>query len=464
MRIIRIIFSGLLAFGLIACTILFIFYQTFDTDQFLPQISQKISSVVGRPVSVGSLWLGFSNRGMTLNAGPVIIGDDPAFTIQPFIKIDEVRLSVDLRSLIFHRQILIKKVILITPQIHFIRSMDRDFNVHAVVEAKAPAGDPGWAPKVQNNFVHSRHRQMPIVIKFVKIRSGAISFIDQNPAFPLDIWLNDVNVNLSDFSSSQPLHLTFNASLYKDLPNVRGEAFVFWTGDLSRPAFRITGFKLEMDLSHLDPEWLKSISPEMPRYPMVKNISGLLQLNIAQMTASSSGLTVDGQINISNGVIKDFNVINMVLSRTLGILGGMEIDINGLLGGQLKNKVNTSDTVIKDAKIGFSIRDKTLFIDTCHIETNILDLDGHGSVDQALKVDMQTMLHLNQDVSSALVNELGGFQGLMDDTKRIAVGAALTGVYPHLKYKTDKDFRKKSRKALMKEGGNVLGILLGGIK
>jgi len=58
-----------------------------------------------------------------------------------------------------------------------------------------------------------------------------------------------------------------------------------------------------------------------------------------------------------------------------------------------------------------------------------------------------------------LVNELDGLKYLCDDSKRIAIGASLKGVIPHLKYKPNKDFRKKSRKALIKEVGGILNAL-----
>ena len=75
-------------------------------------------------------------------------------------------------------------------------------------------------------------------------------------------------------------------------------------------------------------------------------------------------------------------------------------------------------------------------------------------MDQGLNMDMQTMLRLNNDVSAALVNEFEGLKYFMDDSKRIAIGASLKGVIPHLKYKPNKDFRKKSKKVLIEEGGN----------
>jgi len=93
------------------------------------------------------------------------------------------------------------------------------------------------------------------------------------------------------------------------------------------------------------------------------------------------------------------------------------------------------------------VHDKTFFIEDSLVETNILDLTAKGSVDQGLNTDLQTMLHLSGDVSAALANGFEGLKYFMDDNKRIAIGAQVKGVIPHLKYKPDKDFRKKSKKA-----------------
>ena len=160
---------------------------------------------------------------------------------------------------------------------------------------------------------------------------------------------------------------------------------------------------------------------------------------------------------------KNFNVIETVLSRSIGsfvtIKGG---GIDGFLGGPLKSKLNARDTIIEKAQTRFSFHDKTVFIDDFLVQTDIFELTAKGSVDQGLNTDMQTMLHLNGDVSAALVNEFDGLKYLMDDSKRIAIDASLKGIIPHLKYKPNKDFRKKSKKVLIEEGRNILSALLGG--
>ena len=94
------------------------------------------------------------------------------------------------------------------------------------------------------------------------------------------------------------------------------------------------------------------------------------------------------------------------------------------------------------------------------IRSNVLELTAQGSLDQGFNMDMQTMFHLNQDISAALINDFDSLRFFCDDSKRITIGGSLKGVLPHLKFKPNKDFKKKSKKALIAEGGNMLNFLL----
>ncbi len=471
MKIIRIIFFSLLALSLIAGTGIFIFFETFDTDQYLLQITKKASLALGRPVSIAGAGLGFSEQGITLDAGPLTIADDLDFTRQPFIKVDRVRISLDLRSLILRREIHITNILLQSPQIHFIRSQEGRINARSIGQASRSAGDKtaviaspspriivppagliailkGQAIPERTNFTKSKE------LGLLKIQDASISFIDQSHGRPLDIWLSNINASLNDFSLSKPFQLSFDASLYSNDPNVHGSARVFL--DLSKQSVRISDLRLHTDLSRLDIEQLKGISPGMSDNPIFRNTTGVVQFNMPNLEIGPSGvLAANGDIIITDGVIKNFNIIKTVLSHTLGIFVGMEA-IDNLLNGRFKNTLGAKDTVIEKAEAKFSIHDKTVFIDDSSIKTNIFEFTAKGSLDQGLNTDMQTMLYLNGDVSAALVNELEGLKYLMDDSKRIAIDASLKGVIPHLKYKPNKDFRKKSKEFLIEEGGNFL--------
>jgi AsmA family len=464
MRIIKNIFFSLLALSLIVCTGVFIFFETFDTDPYLLPMTNKASLALGRPVSIGHVGLGFSSRGITLDAGPLTIADDKGFTTQPFIKVDRVRISLDLRTLFLKRDIHITEILLQSPQIHFIRSLEGNINARSITQASRPAGvntavnaGPGVSVVVpaasgsapENAPRNDARKAFPAInIKSIKIQDASISFIDQNQGMPLDIWLSNINATLNDFSLSKPFRLSFNASLYSNDPNVHGSALVSLT------PVRVSNLSLHMDLSQVDIKGLKGISPEMYHSPALKKIMGAVQLNMVHLDVGASGdFEARGDLIITNGVIKNFNILNTVLSHTLGVFGGMD---------SIKDKSGAGDTVIERSEAKFSFHDKTFFIDDSLIKTNIFELTAKGSVDQGLNTDMQTMLHLNSDLSASLVNEFEGLQLLEDDSKRIAIDASLNGVFPHLKYKPNKDFRKKSKKALIEEGGNMLDALLGG--
>ncbi len=420
MKIIRIIFFSLLALSLIAGTGIFIFFETFDTDQYLLQISKKAALALGRPVSIAGAGLGFSTRGITLDVGPLTIADDPGFTTQPFIKVDRVRVSLDLMSLVFRREIHITDILLQSPQIHFIRSGEGNFNVQSIGQKSRSAGNntavvasPSSsviASSLKNAALKSASHNDTIKavpsalnIKSIKIQDASISFIDQSQGMSSDIWLSGINASLDDFSL-----------------------------DLSKRFVRISTLGLQTDFSQLD--------VKMPDSSIFKNITGILQLNMAHLEIGASGdLTATGELTITDGVIKHINVIKTVLSYTPVVFGSM----NGTI-----DKLGAEDIVIEKAEAEFSLHDKAVFIDNSSIKTNIFEFTAKGSVDQGLNTDMQTMLYLNDDVSAALVNELGGLKYLMDDTKRIAIDASLKGVIPHLKYKPNKDFRKKGKKAI----------------
>jgi hypothetical protein len=337
--------------------------------------------------------------------------------------------------LFFRREIHIRGILLQSPQIHIIRSEEGNFNIHNVGRANWTDGDKtaviinpfsslsSSAAKPSSNskqITAPPSSSLKETIRFIRVQDASISYIDQSQAMPLDIWLLNINMILKGLSLSDPFELSFDSS----------------------------------------PLLLKGIAPGAPDSPVLKDVTGKVQLNMA--IGTSGDLSANGDIATTGGVIKDFNIIKTVLSHTLGAYGGMEGNIDDILNGPLKEKLGAEDTDIEKGMDKFSIHDKNVFIDDSLIETDIFEFKAQGSMGQGSNVDLQTMLHLNSDVSAALVNEIDGLKFLCDDSKRIAIGASLSGVIPHLKYKPNKEFRKKSKKALIEEGAGILGALFGG--
>ena len=423
MRIIKTILLSVIALSLIVSTCIFILFQTFDTDQYLSHILKKASFAIGRSVSIGHAGLGLSSQGITLDTGPVIIADDADFTSQPFVQIDRVRIKVDLWALIFRREFHITDILLESPQLHFIRLQDGRMNIQSLVELKDRHPDdllrhPERSEGSQDilKVIHEQRHIIPGVavneanhsfdlINSIRIKDASISLIDQNQSVPLDGWLLNINAKINDFSLTKPFTLSFDAA----------------------------------------PLVLKGIAKDQEDRPILKDIQGQAGYDLAL------GIISNGDIIMTGGVVKDFNIFKELLSHTLGDFGGIEDQITKLGG---------NDTLIEKAEAKFTYQDKVLSVHDLLIRSNVLELTAQGSLDQGFNMDMQTMFHLNQDISAALINDFDSLRFFCDDSKRITIGGSLKGVLPHLKFKPNKDFKKKSKKALIAEGGNMLNFLL----
>lgn len=409
MRIIKFIFISLLSFVLIAATAVFILFQTFDTDQFLPQITKKLTLALGRQVSITGVGLGLSSRGITLDAGPLTVADDAAFTTQPFIQVDRIRVSVDLKSLILQHKIQIRNILIQSPEIHFIRSQEGGFNVSSIFgKGIQTVGNNimAKAPSVSSREVKSSEATKQSLnpsdntIKSITIQDAAISFIDQSQEAPKDVWLLNINARVNDFSPDKPFELSFE-----------GSPLVF-----------------------------KSISPDQPDNPVFKRVMGKAGISDSKLTSA--------EVTISEGVIKNFNILRQVLSHVPVSMGGIDEYID---------KLGMDDTVIHVVEAKVTVHDKAFSIDDLLLSTNIFEFTAQGSMDQGFNMDMQTSLHLNADISAALVSQFGGLKYFCDDSKRITLGGSLKGVMPHLKYKPNKDFKKKSKKAFHALFGQLFG-------
>jgi len=428
MKIIKILFIIVIALCLLVFIGAPILLKTFGADQYLFQIANKAALSLGRSVSFENLGFGISRQGFSLDAGPLVISDDPSFTSQPFIKIDHVRVYPNLIKLVLNHEIVINSILLKSSQIHFIRNEDGVLNVRSIFQASHPnipknTENVSTTISIPQSFSKDK---LEVNIKSLTVEDADISFIDQSQTYPKDIWLTGVEAKSDDFL-------------------------------LLKRSVQINGFNMHADLTRMDMKLFNGISSQIPDTSFLKNMVGIVQLNLDHVEVPTLGnANASGEIFISGVVIKDFNIIKTVFSQALGSFSG---SVEGLLNGSLKDKLGPPDTNIEKAEIKFAFHDKVLDISDSTIQTNMLEFNAKGSMDEGFNLNMDTMLHVNNDISSVLVGELDGLRYLCDDSKRITIGASLSGEITHLKYKPNKDFRKKSKRFLIEEGGGILGLL-----
>jgi AsmA protein len=72
-----------------------------NADNYRPRIQAMLSDATGRQVTLGHL--SFSLFTGSLVADQLSIADDPAFSQQPFVQAKEVRIGIEVGSLMFHK-------------------------------------------------------------------------------------------------------------------------------------------------------------------------------------------------------------------------------------------------------------------------------------------------------------------------------------------------------------------------
>src|ERR1700679_739051 len=97
-----------------------------DVNRFRPKLEAEASEALGRTVKVGNLRL--SILGGKVIAENIAIADDPAFSQFDFLQAKSVEIGVELKPLIFSRQLNITEIVIEQPQISILKASDGSYN------------------------------------------------------------------------------------------------------------------------------------------------------------------------------------------------------------------------------------------------------------------------------------------------------------------------------------------------
>jgi AsmA protein len=125
------IFAALWVFivlaGLIAVPFL------IDVNQFRPQLEAQASTALGRKVTLGHLRLSLL-RGYIV-AHDIEIADNPSFNGSSFLTADSLRIDVEMKPLVLHKQLHVTGILINHPQIMLLRRDDGVWNFSDMASA-----------------------------------------------------------------------------------------------------------------------------------------------------------------------------------------------------------------------------------------------------------------------------------------------------------------------------------------
>jgi AsmA protein len=172
-----------------------------SVNQFRPQIESKLSSALGREVKVGRMKLSLLSGSLAVD--DITIADNPAFSRSPLVTAKSLEAGIELRPLIFSKEIRVVSIVLDRPEITLIRSASGKWNFSDLGN-KPEAG--GEKPKE----ISSGFPEENVLIKELKIVNGKVTSIEgrKKPSI-----YSDVNIAASNLSLTTPFPFTLTASL-----------------------------------------------------------------------------------------------------------------------------------------------------------------------------------------------------------------------------------------------------------
>jgi uncharacterized protein involved in outer membrane biogenesis len=296
---VRKIILGIVIIFVVLLAGLFIFINTFDLNKYLPQITRQAGQSIGREVKIERARLHLSiTQGVSASVEGVAVSDDPNFGQKPFLTVGQIRCGVRLIPLLTKQRVEVSYIRIQKPEINLIKGKSGQFNFESLMKASAqqtlPSGNEGTSKPSEPSSAPN----LPVLlVSSFQVEKAKVSYADQAMTPPLEVAAQDIDVEVTDFSLTEPFKIKGAASLFSGAPNVH----LSGTGrlDMRLQQVRLDDVHVDADLSAIDVKKLnKAVAALEP--VGIQSIRGHLNAAASQMLAGAGGLlvlTLEGQLN-----------------------------------------------------------------------------------------------------------------------------------------------------------------------
>jgi AsmA protein len=181
-----------------------------DANKFRPQIESELTRALGREVKLGNLKLSLLSGGIAVN--DIAIADNSAFSRSPFVTAKSLQASIELKPLLFSKQIRITGISLEAPEITLIRNSSGQWNFSDLGgQADSGAENSGKASVASGASIGSSGPPaVDILIKQFKLTGGLVRVVEgkEKPSV-----YKDVNIVVRNLSFATSFPITLSASL-----------------------------------------------------------------------------------------------------------------------------------------------------------------------------------------------------------------------------------------------------------
>jgi AsmA protein len=238
-RIVLIAIAAVVGLVVLAAVCLPLF---LNADSFRTRIESTLTKSLGRQVTIGKLELSIWSGGLV--AENTAVADDPAFSKQPFIQADSVKIGVEIFPLLLRREVRIRGFSLVSPKVQLLRAANGTWNYSTI-------GNSAGKPESQD--ADQKQAFPNLTVGRVTVENGQFTVGSQPvagaAAAPPSRIYDQVNLEVKDFGFNNSFPFTASAHLPADgTVSVSGTA-----GPINQTDASATPFSGHLELKHIDP-------------------------------------------------------------------------------------------------------------------------------------------------------------------------------------------------------------------
>jgi AsmA protein len=207
-----------------------------NADSFRTRIESTLTKSLGRKVTIGKLDLAVWSGGLV--ATNCAVADDPAFSNQPFIQADSVKIGVEILPLVFSKQLHIRGFSLVAPKVQLLRAANGTWNYSTIGKSGSSAQD-----------ADTKQTFPDLTVGHVTVENGRFTVGTQPAAGAPARVYDQVNLEVKDFGFKNSFPFTVSAHLPADgTVNLSGTA-----GPINQQDASLTPFSGHLEMKHIDP-------------------------------------------------------------------------------------------------------------------------------------------------------------------------------------------------------------------
>jgi AsmA protein len=246
--------------------------RLLDADTYRGHIEQALSTSLGRNVRLGHL--SFAIFSGSLVAASPSIADDPAFSNQPFLTAENIRIGIDTQAFVLHRELHIRSFTVEQPKITLLRAENGTWNYSSLGGHRNPA-QPNTNTSMQNLTVNS-----------IEIKGGTLT-VGTLPAHGQPRVYTDLNVSAENVSPTTSFPFTATGKLPAGATlEIAGNA-----GPIGQQDASLTPITAQVTLKHVDLVAAGFVEPS-------QGVAGIADLD-TKLVSNGQALQADGKLHLT---------------------------------------------------------------------------------------------------------------------------------------------------------------------